>query len=220
MALIDLVFRLKDAPQTMIGALQLDALISEQTSLANGVTQYAVEEGAPVSDHISTEAEKLTIEGVVTGASVSLFGVHGRSKMIEAKEALRVINEQRQPITVVTGLDVYPEFAMESCDISRNADDGEKLHISISLTKIRKAKTREADIPPGKVRQNAAGKAGETRKPAGRVTSRQAAGRQAASTTPSPQAQQRARKAAGLSPSRLKDGAVYGNYERLNPWVR
>ena len=220
MALIDMVFRLVDTPQTMIGALQLDALISEQTSLSNGVTQYAVEEGAPVSDHISSEAEKLTIEGVVTGASVSLFGVHGRSKMIEAKEALRVINEQRQPITVVTGLDVYPDFAMESCDISRNADDGEKLHISISLTKIRKAKTREADIPPGKVRQNAAGKAGETRKPAGRVTSRQATGRQAANTTPSPQAQQRARKAAGLSPSRLKDGAVYGNYERLNPWVR
>ena len=219
MALIDLVFRLKDTPQTMIGALQLDALISEQTSLANGVTQYAVEDGAPVSDHISTEAEKLTIEGVVTGASVSLFGTHGRSKMIEAKEALRVINEQRQPITVVTGLDVYPDFAMESCDISRNADDGEKLHISISLTKIRKAKTREADIPPGKVRQNAAGKAGETRKPAGRVTSRPAACRQAAKTTPSPQAEQRA-KAAGLSPSRLKDGAVYGNYERLLPWVR
>lgn len=195
MALIDLVFRLKDTPQTMIGALQLDALISEQTSLVNGVTQYAVEEGTPVSDHISTEAEKLTIEGVVTGASVSLFGGHGRSKMIEAKEALRVINEQRQPITVVTGLDVYPEFAMESCDISRNADDGEQLRISISLTKIRKAKTREADIPPGKVRQNAAGKAGETRKPAGRVTSRQAAGRQAANTTPSPQAQQRAQAA-------------------------
>lgn len=216
MALIDLVFRLKDAPQTMIGALQLDALISEQTSLSNGVTQYAVEEGAPVSDHISSEAEKLTIEGVVTGASVSLFGVHGRSKMIEAKEALRVINEQRQPITVVTGLDVYPEFAMESCDISRNADDGEKLHISISLTKIRKAKTREADIPPGKVRQNAAGKAGETRKPAGRVTSRQAAGRQAAKTTPSPQAQQQASRAT----SRLKDGFGNGNYERLMPWKR
>ena len=216
MALIDLVFRLKDAPQTMIGALQLDALISEQTSLSNGVTQYAVEEGAPVSDHISSEAEKLTIEGVVTGASVSLFGVHGRSKMIEAKEALRVINEQRQPITVVTGLDVYPEFAMESCDISRNADDGEKLHISISLTKIRKAKTREADIPPGKVRQSAAGKAGETRKPAGRVTSRQAAGRQAAKTTPSPQAQQQASRAT----SRLKDGFGNGNYERLMPWKR
>ena len=216
MALIDLVFRLKDAPQTMIGALQLDALISEQTSLSNGVTQYAVEEGAPVSDHISSEAEKLTIEGVVTGASVSLFGTHGRSKMIEAKEALRVINEQRQPITIVTGLDVYPEFAMESCDISRNADDGEKLHISISLTKIRKAKTREADIPPGKVRQNAAGKAGETRKPAGRVTSRQAAGRQAAKTTPSPQAQQQASRAT----SRLKDGFGNGNYERLMPWKR
>lgn len=216
MALIDMVFRLKDAPQTMIGTLQLDALISEQTSLSNGVTQYAVEEGAPVSDHISSEAEKLTIEGVVTGASVSLFGVHGRSKMIEAKEALRVINEQRQPITVVTGLDVYPDFAMESCDISRNADDGEKLHISISLTKIRKAKTREADIPPGKVRQNAAGKAGETRKPAGRVTSRRAAGRQAAKTTPSPQAQQQASRAT----SRLKDGFGNGNYERLMPWKR
>lgn len=149
----------KRKPRVWIGYLKMSNPLFETV---NGVTQYAVEEGAPVSDHISSEAEKLTIEGVVTGASVSLFGVHGRSKMIEAKEALRVINEQRQPITIVTGLDVYPEFAMESCDISRNADDGEKLHISISLTKIRKAKTREADIPPGKVRQNAAGKAGNT----------------------------------------------------------
>lgn len=206
MALIDMVFRLTDTPQTMIGAVRLDALISEQTSLANGVTQYAVEEGAPVSDHISTEAEKLTIEGVVTGASVSLFGASGRSKMIEAKEALRVINEQRQPLTVVTGLDVYPEFAMESCDISRNADDGEKLHISISLTKIRKAKTKEADIPPGKVRQNAAGKAGQTKRPAGKITSRQ----QTAKTTPSPQAQQRAQRAVKSRPMRSDISNILG----------
>ena len=150
MALIDLVFRLTDTPQTMIGAVRLDALVSEQTSLANGVTQYAVEDGAPISDHISTEAEKLTIEGVVTGASVSLFGTHDRSKMIEAKEALRTINEQRQPITVVTGLDVYPEFAMESCDISRNADDGEQIRISISLTKSRKAKPGRQIFRPAK----------------------------------------------------------------------
>ena len=206
MALIDMVFRLTDTPQTMIGAVRLDALISEQTSLANGVTQYAVEEGAPVSDHISTEAEKLTIEGVVTGASVSLFGTHGRSKMIEAKEALRVINEQRQPITIVTGLDVYPDFAMESCDISRNADDGEQLRISISLTKIRKAKTREADIPPGKVRQNAAGKAGQTKRPAGKITSRQ----QTAKTTPSPQAQQRAQRVVKSRPMRSDISNILG----------
>ncbi|OAM31676.1 hypothetical protein A7P96_05165 [Eikenella sp. NML03-A-027] len=206
MALIDMVFRLTDTPQTMIGAVRLDALISEQTSLANGVTQYAVEEGAPVSDHISTEAEKLTIEGVVTGASVSLFGASGRSKMIEAKEALRVINEQRQPLTIVTGLDVYPEFAMESCDISRSVDDGEQLHISISLTKIRKAKTKEADIPPGKVRQNAAGKAGQTKRPAGKITSRQ----QTAKTTPSPQAQQRAQRAVKSRPMRSDISNILG----------
>ena len=205
MALIDMVFRLTDEPQTVIGAVRLDALVSEQTSLSCGVTQYAVEEGAPIGDHIAEQSERLTVEGVVTGAGVSLFGAHGRSKMVEAKEAFRILCENKQPITVMTGLDIYPDFAIESCDISRSAADGEQLHISISLVHIRKAQTRTADIPPGKVKPAAKGKAGQTKRPAGK-----AGGKASPKTAPSPKAAQKAKTAAAGEPRKSKLSELLG----------
>ena len=135
---------------TTVGALQLDALIEETTELAANVTQYAVE-----------ESERLSLSGVVSGASVVLFGDSGKSKLVQAKALLRQMHEKREPITIVSGLDFYSDYAITNCTIRRGAD-GEKLDVEMSLIKIRKAQPREADVPPQKASGKAKGKAGET----------------------------------------------------------
>lgn len=145
---------------TTVGALQLDALIEETTELAANVTQYAVEEGAPIADHIGVESERLSLSGVVSGASVVLFGDSGKSKLVQAKALLRQMHEKREPITIVSGLDFYADYAITSCTIRRGVD--EKLDVEMSLIKIRKAQPREADVPPQKASGKAKGKAGET----------------------------------------------------------
>lgn len=175
MALLSLVFNL-GGPQTFIGALQLDALLNETTDLPSNITEYPVEDGPPVTDHITQSAERLSLSGVVTGAGVTLFGAGGRSKMIAAKEALRTIQEQRLPITIVTGMDVYQSFGMGNATISRT-NEGEKLTIDCEFRKIRKVSLREADIPPEKVSateggpsgSGAQGKAGQTGAKGGKV---------------------------------------------------
>lgn len=175
---------------TSIGAVPLDALVSEKTSLNSRATDYAVEDGPPVTDHVVQESELLTLDGWVTAAEVSLLGglvegavsalrtggslrglsaKAGRSKLISAKDALRKIHADRLPITVTTGLDVYVDVVMERCEIGRTNEGGDRFEISADFKRIRKVTLRQADIPPEKTSGSATGKAGQTKTNAGKT---------------------------------------------------
>jgi len=168
MSFVALVFG-KGFAQTTIGAITLDALLSETTELSSTATEYAVEDGPPVTDHIVQESEVLQLSGTISAADLTLFGAGGRSKLIAAKDALRRIHAERLPITVTTGIDVYVDMAMESCTISRTNTGGEAFEVSCSLKKIRKVVLRTAEIPPEKVAPRAKGKAGQTKANGGKV---------------------------------------------------
>lgn len=167
MSFISLIFGLGNA-QTTIGALSLDALLIEDVELNGQVTRYAVEDGPPVTDHIVQDVEKLSLSGVVTSAGVLTFGAGGRSKLMAAKEALRLIHELRLPITITTGLDVYTDMGMVNAKIGRSGPT-ERLTIDCEFQKIRKVVMRQADIPPEKVAPKAKGKAGATATKGGKV---------------------------------------------------
>lgn len=170
MSFISLIFGL-GGTQTTIGALTLDALLNEETELQGIVTRYAVEDGGePVTDHIVRDVERLSLSGVVTSAGVTFFGAGGRSKLIAAKEALRLIHEERIPITITTGLDVYEDMGMLNARIGRSGPT-EKITLDCEFQKVRKVTTRTADIPPAKVAPKAKGKAGATESKAGKVNS-------------------------------------------------
>ncbi len=158
---------------TSIGTVALDALVSEKTSLNSRATDYAVEDGPPVTDHVVQESELLTLDGWVTAAEVSLLGglsaKAGRSKLISAKDALRKIHADRLPITVTTGLDVYVDVVMERCEIGRTNDGGDRFEISADFKRIRKVTLRQADIPQEKASGSATGKAGQTKANAGKT---------------------------------------------------
>lgn len=184
---------------TSIGAVPLDALVSEKTSLNSRATDYAVEDGPPVTDHVVQESELLTLDGWVTAAEVSLLGglvegavsalraggslgglsaKAGRSKLISAKDALRKIHADRLPITVTTGLDVYVDVVMERCEIGRTNEGGDRFEISADFKRIRKVTLRQADIPPEKTSGSATGKAGQTKANAGKTNGAEVSGRQ------------------------------------------
>lgn len=167
---------------TSIGTVALDALVSEKTSLNSRATDYAVEDGPPVTDHVVQESELLTLDGWVTAAEVSLLGglsaKAGRSKLISAKDALRKIHADRLPITVTTGLDVYVDVVMERCEIGRTNEGGDRFEISADFKRIRKVTLRQADIPQEKTSGSATGKAGQTKANAGKTNGAEVSGRQ------------------------------------------
>lgn len=160
--------------QTEIGAIPLDCLLSERTQLDSRVTDYTVESGAIISDHIQKRPEVLNLTGTITAAGILVFGGGGRSKLIAAKDQFRTIHDQSVPITVVTGMDLYEDFALQSLSISRD-NGGVKYNIDCTLKHINTVKLQKTDIPPEQVAQatnaqgeplgkgtGASGKVGET----------------------------------------------------------
>ena len=68
---------------TTVGVLALDALVAEGTDLRAKATEYAVEEGSPISDHVVLESERLKLSGWVTPSNVLEMTADGRPKLLE-----------------------------------------------------------------------------------------------------------------------------------------
>lgn len=151
-----------------IGVLELDVLLTEDTSLSAKATRYAVENGSPITDHVVLDSEGLRLSGWITPNNVYQMTAEGRPKMLDAKETLRKMLADRQTITVTTGLDTYTDMVIEKCDIGRN-NEGDRINVDMELVKIRKAELRRADIPPDKVASGTKGKAGATKTKAGKA---------------------------------------------------
>lgn len=153
---------------TTIGALQIDALLSETTELSAKATEYAVEDGSPISDHVVLTPERLKVSGWITPSDVQLMTADGRPKMAEAKATLRKIITDRAEITVTTGMDTYSGMIMETCSVGRT-NEGERFNVDMEFVKIRKAVLRKVDIPADKTSGTARGKAGSTNTDAGKA---------------------------------------------------
>lgn len=203
--LVNLVFG-KTQEKSSVGALKFDALLSEATQFNAKATQYVVEDGSPISDHISQESIELRLTGVITSAKVNLWdGESGLPKLFDAKEVLRDLHEKRELVSVVTGLDVYDDMAITDCRIERNGDDGYLYNVDITLVKIRKAKPSETEVPEAEAKKadaqgkatasksakkgtGANGKAGKTKAAGGRVSNTNQTASASGTTQPSTQA--------------------------------
>lgn len=69
---IDILFG-RDNPG-QIGNLVLDATISENQNYSNRITEFPIEDGSTITDHIMQEPEELTIEGFVTDTPTKILG--------------------------------------------------------------------------------------------------------------------------------------------------
>lgn len=165
MATVGLTF--PTGTRSSVGLLELDVLMTESNELSAKATEYAVEEGSPISDHIVLESERLKLSGWVTPSNVMLMTADGRPKLIEAKATMRRIMTARETVTVTTGMDTYVDMVVEDCSIGRN-NEGDKLTVDMSLVQIRKTTLRREAIPPAKTSGTGTGKAGATKTKAGK----------------------------------------------------
>ncbi|MHC1668093.1 phage baseplate protein [Stenotrophomonas maltophilia] len=169
MALTALTFSSVFGTRAAVGALELDALISEDTVLDSYATVYPVEDGSTITDNVSNDAEKLSLSGMVTSAQITVFGANGWQKLVQAKDVLRRLHEARELVTVSTGMDTYTEMVMERCRIGRT-NEGDHFSIDCDFRKIVKAQLNTETVPEDKAAPRAKGKAGSTRTSAGKAS--------------------------------------------------
>lgn len=118
-----------------VGVVELDVTISENHTFNSRATNFPVETGGDVTDHIINDPDILTLSGLVSDTPLNIFSFFTRS--IDAFNRLVDLHERRVPVTVVTGLKVYQNMVMTTLDVPRNINTGQSLTFNITLQNIR-----------------------------------------------------------------------------------
>jgi len=117
-----------------VGGVELDVTLREVHSFTSRVTNYPIEEGSILSDHIINEPAVVVLEGIVTDTPLAILTFFNRS--IDAFNRLVEIHQKREIITVVTGLKKYPRMAITNLDVPRDIRTGQSLTFSIELKQV------------------------------------------------------------------------------------
>jgi hypothetical protein len=139
--------------------IPLDARISTNHSFNSTVTEFPVEAGAVISDHVHLRPDALTIEGFVSDAPLTLSTLPGQLKgdagqlqsatrSQEAFDVLKAVRRQKLPITVVDRLDTYEDMVIERLDIPHSRDRSTGLWFTMGLRRIDTVQTMVGTLPP------------------------------------------------------------------------
>lgn len=165
MALMNLIYKKK--VKTQIGTVTIDASVTENHTTTSTPTRNPVEEGIEVTDHVSLEPAKLSIQGVIsdTPLNFDIIGniasgdlksltknltsgfsdtLGGTSRSTEQYQALLALQRSRQPFKVITGIKVYENMILTSLSVDRTATTGKSIHFSADMEEIRIVKSQNA----------------------------------------------------------------------------
>lgn len=117
-----------------VGSVELDVTLREDHNYSSRVTNYPVEDGAIISDHIINDPNILTLEGIVTDTPLSILTFFNRS--VDAFNRLIEVHEKRELVTVVTGIKVYPNMAITLLNVPRDVTTGQSLKFTIELQNV------------------------------------------------------------------------------------
>jgi hypothetical protein len=184
----DPILLLYKSRPTQIANLQLDGTLTETHTRTSDVTEFEVEAGADITDHVRVKPATVAIEGIVTNTPLD------RSQVADYKNAgpflfnqlpdtslddspqvtpgraenafalLEALWLARAPITVLTNLKTYESMVISSLVVPRDAKTGDAVHFTMSLTQVRlvsnKLTTVQTATPGGKRKQKLGDKQG------------------------------------------------------------
>lgn len=149
-----------------VGSVELDLILDEEHSKSAQVTENPLQDGRAISDGIFLELQEGSLTGLVTNHSVKI--AEERAKQLElqdsetlmaeaenyqlenrAKQAwldLKAVMDAKQPVTIVTSLEVYDNVAITNISTERNGDSGDALEIKVSFRQILTVALKEDKI--------------------------------------------------------------------------
>lgn len=161
--------------RTRLGTLILDLTLAEEITFESEASQFPVEDGTIISDHVTQGAERLRISGTIPTADVAALeaDAEGRLKVVDVVEQCRRLHRSRDVLEVSTGQLLHKDFAFTRLSAARKADaeGGNWLSIDAELIKIRKVTLRTAEVPEERKvspANGAQGRAGKTNTAAGK----------------------------------------------------
>lgn len=134
-------------------SLDLDVTQDEIHEWNNEVTQYPVEIGSPISDHIQLNPDNLTISGLITNSAIGESALSelagGDDRTQTAFDVLLELRNNRQLVTVYTKHKIYTDMAIKSVNLPRDAAIGDALKFKIEFINVRLVETQTTEVPDG-----------------------------------------------------------------------
>lgn len=148
--------------------LEVDVLMDRQTTFDTNVTENPVEDGFPVSDHVTRKPLSLTMTCVFTPTPVTYAGRNLSSgRLAQVARDLQEIYKKGEPITITLPDAIYPNMVMTHAPIARSVTDGVAYRLQISFVQVRIVKQKKEDVPEDGTNEEVSGMAGESEKDAG-----------------------------------------------------
>lgn len=138
-----------------IGALELDATLTETHSAENEVTEHPVETGVNIADHIRPKPKTLTLRGIISNAPITRAqrdnaatlaaqGSLGRAE--SAYTQLLALADGGTTVQVATSLKVYEAMAIKSLSIPRDIKTGDVVDFTATFTEVRVVSSKVVDV--------------------------------------------------------------------------
>lgn len=176
-----------------LGNIEFDAVVNEEHEWTADATSNPVEDGAPVSDHIIEQADRIKIRAVISDTplrtSTSADAAMAEGDITQpAFDLIRRLMKARELVTVYTRFLTYENMAVTDVSIPRSSRSDGALEMDISLVHIRTVATETVDVPPGISAKKEAKKGGKKGATAKKSEPTKPAGKKQATATTKPAA--------------------------------
>lgn len=149
---------IKDGDKTIIAC---DCVTSENHQFLAEATQFEIEDGSDISDHVINRGKVLSIEGIVTDDPITIFDTGIITRTIasitpsllrsnvsfglsgdagkpskEAFDQFEKIYDNKIPVIIITGLKKYDNMIMEELNVPRTSETVRALKFTASFRQL------------------------------------------------------------------------------------
>lgn len=122
--------------------LQIDIVSSEVIELPSETTDNPIESGAEVTDHIINRPIILRMVCQIGGSTLLNFA----DRKLEGYEALKKLRDDKQPVTVVSGLETFSNMLINNISIDRNLQNASVLQFQIEFKQAKIVSSQRVDV--------------------------------------------------------------------------
>lgn len=138
----------------------VDGYVSEEHEVNNRITEYPIESGASLVDHVVRMPYKLRLEGRTSDLLLNgqrTGPVEDKSRASYAWDEILYIFEQRIPVVVYTSIRTYDNMLFHKCNAPVNVRTGRALHFTLELRELQYSQTEFSRFSPRKVTEDGPG---------------------------------------------------------------
>lgn len=122
--------------------LQIDIVSSEVIELPSETTDNPIESGSEVTDHIINRPIMLRMVCQIGGSTLLNF----TDRKLEGYEALKKLRDDKQPVTVVSGLETFSNMLINNISIDRNLQNASVLQFQIEFKQAKIVSSQRVDV--------------------------------------------------------------------------